>query len=83
MEAAINQGRIEALTILVDAASRCRLEDVRTPDVTAAIDYLEKCALRRAPFQVFRNSLDIDDPAEPEQEVRCALVLITGGVLPS
>jgi hypothetical protein len=47
-----------ALAVLQDAPDRCRDEDMRTPDVFAALDFLEARATRKWPFAQFRESLN-------------------------
>jgi hypothetical protein len=47
-----------ALAILSDALNRCRDEDMRTPEVFAALDLLESQASIAWPFEQFRRSLD-------------------------
>jgi hypothetical protein len=46
-----------ALAILTDALERCRVEDMRTPDVSAALDFLAARATVKWPFEQFRDSL--------------------------
>jgi len=50
-----------ALTVLQQALDRCRKEDVRTPDVFAALDFLELRAVQKWPFEQFRRALDSTD----------------------
>ena len=47
-----------ALAILQDALDRCRTEDIRTPEVLAALDFLEACANPKWPFKQFREALE-------------------------
>ena len=47
-----------ALAILQDALARCRAEDMRTPEVWAAIDFLEARANPKWPFKQFREALE-------------------------
>ena len=51
-----------ALAVLQDALDRCRKEDTRTPDVFAALDFLEARAVQKWPFEQFRRGLDSTDP---------------------
>ena len=46
-----------ALAILADAVKRCAREDIRPPEVYAALDFLAQRA-RKWPFDQFRNALD-------------------------
>jgi hypothetical protein len=46
-----------ALAILQDALDRCRTEDMRTPEVLAALDFLEARANPKWPFKQFREAL--------------------------
>ena len=48
------------LDILADALNRCQNEDVRTPDVMAALDELAKTARVQWPFDQFRRALDYE-----------------------
>lgn len=54
--------RRDALAILADALDRCRDEDMRTPDVIAALDYLQPQAVRQWPFASLRRALDMTNP---------------------
>jgi hypothetical protein len=47
-----------ALAILQDALDRCRTEDMRTPEVLAALDFLEAYANPKWPFKQFREALE-------------------------
>ena len=47
-----------ALAILADAVKHCASEDIRTPEVYAALDFLAQRAARKWPFDQFRNALD-------------------------
>jgi hypothetical protein len=44
-----------ALALLQDALDRCRDEDMRTPEVFAALDFLEARASVKWPFDQFRR----------------------------
>jgi hypothetical protein len=48
----------QALAVLADAVDRCRSEDMRTPEVFAALEALSAGAAVKWPFQQFRKSLD-------------------------
>jgi hypothetical protein len=52
--------RRKALAILADALKRCRVEDVRSPALTAALDLLAGDASESWPFEQFRRSLNYD-----------------------
>jgi hypothetical protein len=52
------------LAVLTDALKRCRREDMRTPEVFAALDYLESRAETKWPFDQFRHALDSDNDEE-------------------
>jgi hypothetical protein len=58
---------VEALTILEDAHRRCGTEDMRTPEVVAALDALEALAADRSaetwPCDQFRRALG--SPGDP------------------
>lgn len=47
----------DALAILEDAHHRCGEEDMRTPEVFAALQHLEARASERWPFGQFRHAL--------------------------
>jgi hypothetical protein len=46
-----------ALAVLTDVLERCRSEDMRTPDVLAALDFLAARATIKWPFEQFREEL--------------------------
>jgi len=50
-------GRRDAVAILEDALSRCRDEDMNTAEVEAALQFLEKSAAKKWPFDQFRKAL--------------------------
>jgi hypothetical protein len=50
----------EALAVLEDALDRCRQEDMRTPEVFAALDFLAEHAKEKRPFDQFRDALNSD-----------------------
>ncbi len=50
---------VEALGILGDALRRCGTEDMRTPEVAAALAQLEPHAAEAWPFDQFRRALEI------------------------
>jgi hypothetical protein len=47
-----------ALPVLTGPLDRCRDEDMRTPDVLAALDFLAARATVKWPFEQFRESLN-------------------------
>lgn len=47
----------DALALLEDAHRRCAEEDMRTPEVLAALQHLEGRASERWPFDQFRHAL--------------------------
>ena len=47
-----------ALAVLENAFDRCRCEDMRTPEVFAALDYLKERASTKWPFDQFREALE-------------------------
>jgi hypothetical protein len=47
-----------ALAVLTEAFDRCRNEDIRTPEVFAALDFLAARATVKWPFEQFRESLN-------------------------
>ena len=50
-----------AMAVLSDAFNRCRYEDMRTPEVFAALDTLGKLVNLDWPFNQFRRALDSDN----------------------
>ena len=52
-----------ALDVLTDALNHCRREDMRTPEVFGALDFLEPRASSKWPFEQFRKPLDSDNEA--------------------
>ena len=46
-----------ALAILQEALNRCRTEEMRTPEVLAALDFLEARANPKLPFKQIREAL--------------------------
>ena len=54
------------LAVLTDALARCRDEDMRTPQATAALGFLAVRADRQWPFEQFRKAPDNDN-----EEGRC------------
>jgi len=63
----------QAMAVLDDAFRRCREEDIRTPDVFAALDYLEAKSVETRPFDQFRFALDSDDPEARWQNLNASL----------
>ena len=64
---------ITALAVLDDALNRCRKEDVRTPDVFAALDFLQPRAAQKWPFEQFRRELEGTDPEGKWQILNASL----------
>ena len=50
-----------ALDVPTDALNRCRREDMRTPEVFAALDFFEPRASHKWPFDQLRKSLNSDN----------------------
>ena len=50
----------KSIAMLEDALTRCREEDMRTPEVLAALDLLAGHAKEKWPFDQFRGELDND-----------------------
>jgi hypothetical protein len=60
-----------ALAALADAVSRCRVEDLRNMQgVCAALDFLERHADERWPFEQFREALADAGMDGPKPEAR-------------
>ncbi len=47
-----------AIARLEDALARCRNEDMRTPQVYAALKFLEQYGRQKWPFEQFRKALE-------------------------
>lgn len=69
-------GARDALLVLKDAAGRCAEEDMRKPEVAAALAYLAGMAARREAFGRFWRGLHLPDPA-----TRSAAVLEAYGAI--
>jgi hypothetical protein len=63
-----------ALAVLEDALQRCRNEDMRTAEVYAALDHFESRAIRKWPFDQFREALDTPGSEGWEAEGRWQLL---------
>ena len=48
----------KALSLLSNALDRCQMEDIRTPEVFAALDLLATRATVKWPFDQFRQALE-------------------------
>lgn len=68
-----HEGRAAALAILHRAADVCEEQDMRTPDVFAALAALEARATRRGAFRQFRAALTVPDPQARQAAARVAL----------
>ena len=62
-----------ALAVLQQALDHCRKEDVRRPDVFAALDFLEARAAPKWPFDQFRRGLESTDPEGKWQILNASL----------
>ena len=62
-----------ALAVLDDALNRCRKKDVRTPNVFAALDFLQARATQKWPFDQFRRELEGTDPEGKWQILNASL----------
>lgn len=58
-----------ALAVLKDALERCRREDMRTTEVYRALDFLEPHAVRKWPFDQFRDALENSTSEEGRWQV--------------
>jgi hypothetical protein len=58
-----------ALAVLENALERCRKEDMRTPDVFAALDFLAARASVQWPFDQFRDALENSTSEEGRRQV--------------
>jgi hypothetical protein len=75
-ETADTYGQRDALAVLQDAAERCADEDMRTPEVMAALAFLATTATRQGAFRSLRRGLDAPDPLERSTAVSAALAAI-------
>lgn len=50
-------GKTTALSVLQSVLDRCRSEDIRTPEVYAALDFLAAQTIVKWPFDQFREAL--------------------------
>lgn len=57
-----------ALAVLQDALNRCRHEDMRTPEVGAALKFLEARSTRQWPFDKFRQALEREKQIGRDEE---------------
>jgi hypothetical protein len=62
-----------AIAVLEDALNRCRREDMRTPEVLAALDFLEPRVSSKWPFDQFRKSLHRNNEEGRWQNVNASL----------
>jgi hypothetical protein len=62
-----------AVAVLEDALNRCRREDMRTPEVLAALDFLEPGVSSKWPFDQFRKSLHRNKDKGRWQNVNASL----------
>lgn len=70
-----------AMLVLSDAFTRCRGEDMRTPEVFAALDTLGKLATVDWPFNQFRIALDTDNEEGRWQVLNASMNAIKLAVL--
>lgn len=61
-ESADDYGKRDAATVLRDAVMRCVEEDMRTPEVFAALEYLARHGAPKATAKNFRAALDLEHP---------------------
>jgi hypothetical protein len=64
----------EALAVLDHAVRRCTTEDIRTPDVDAALAHLELKASAAWPFAQFRHALEAEGTLTADREGRRQVV---------
>lgn len=55
-------GKRDAMAVLCDAANRCRDQDMRTPEVFGALDWLARYGCNEKRARAFRNALSLTDP---------------------
>jgi hypothetical protein len=70
-----------AIAVLEDALNRCRRQDMRTPEVFAALDFLEPRVSIKWPFDQFRKSLDSNNKEGRWQNVNASLNAVKLAIL--
>ena len=65
-----------ALTILRDAITRCRDDDVRSAELDEVLHWIEHRSIRKHPVRCFRASLDIQHPCERRAAMTDAYVRV-------
>ena len=63
-----------ALNQLQSAVDRCRVDDIDTPEINAALDFLEARASVKWPFNQFRAALKSKPIEDWEIEGRCQVL---------
>ena len=74
---------LNQLAVLEDALARCRNEDMRTAEVSAALDFLAVHASVKWPFEQFRTALDYPDDEGRWQNLNASLNRIGRALTPS
>jgi hypothetical protein len=78
----LEQRKMErAIAVLEDVLNRCRREDMRMPEVFAALDFLEPCVSSKWPFDQFRKSLDSNNEEGRWQNVNASLNAVKLAIL--
>jgi hypothetical protein len=57
-----------AMAVLQSALDRCRVDDIKTPEVYDALALLERHAAEKWPFNQFRSALDSQRSTPLEKE---------------
>jgi hypothetical protein len=70
--------KTNALAVLEDALECCRREDMRTAEVYSALDFLEAHAVRKWPFDQFRDALENSTSGEGRWQVLNASLMRSG-----
>jgi len=70
-----------AIAVLEDVLNRCRREDMRMPEVFAALGFLEPCVSSKWPFDQFRKSLDSNNEEGRWQNVNASLNAVKLAIL--
>jgi hypothetical protein len=66
----------QALVVLADAIARCVDDDVRSEELDAVLDWVERRSVRRNPVDRFRSALEVEHPLERKAALTDAYVRI-------
>ena len=75
-EARDDQMAKQALGVLSSAIARCKDDDVRGPELTEVLDWVEERSIRKNPVHRFRDALTVQHPVERKAALSDAYVRI-------